>query len=45
MTAIARKVAENNPAVKLKKGDSYIISAGVPFGKMGSTNLMIVEKL
>lgn len=45
MTTLARKVAEHNPIAKLKKGDAYVISAGVPFGKMGSTNLLIVEKL
>lgn len=29
----------------LKKGDRVIVSAGVPFGKPGSTNMMIVETL
>lgn len=45
MIKIAHGVAANNPGAKLKKGDAYIISAGVPFGKMGSTNLLIVERM
>ena len=42
---IARKVAINNPVVKLKKGEYFVISAGVPFGQSGSTNLALVQKV
>lgn len=28
-----------------KKGDTYILSAGLPFGTPGSTNVMLIEKL
>ncbi len=31
--------------MNLKKGDTVIVSAGVPFGKPGSTNMMIVETI
>ncbi len=28
-----------------KKGDSFVLGAGMPFGKKGSTNMMVVEKI
>jgi len=42
---IARHVAASNPIVTLKKGEAFIVSAGVPFGKAGSTNLVLAEKV
>jgi pyruvate kinase len=42
---VAREIAQSNPVLKLKKGDYYVISAGVPFGKSGSTNLALVQQL
>ncbi|HZZ99720.1 MAG TPA: pyruvate kinase [Candidatus Paceibacterota bacterium] len=41
----ARKVALDNPVVKLKKGEYFVISAGVPFGQSGSTNLALVQRV
>lgn len=40
----AREVARNNPIVRLKKGESFVISAGLPFGQSGGTNLVLIEK-
>jgi pyruvate kinase len=42
---IARKVAMQNDVMPLKKGDRFVISAGVPFGVSGTTNLVLVEKV
>ncbi|MBP9822409.1 MAG: pyruvate kinase [Candidatus Pacebacteria bacterium] len=42
---VAQKTALSNPVIKLKKGDYYVISAGVPFGKIGSTNLALVQQI
>ncbi len=39
-----KKVATNNKIMKLKKGELFVISAGVPFGKSGTTNLVLVNK-
>lgn len=43
--ALSRKAAAHNPLLSLKKGEPFIISAGVPFGKAGSTNLLLVQKI
>lgn len=45
LVRIARKVAHENKILPLKRGESFIISAGVPFGKGGTTNLLLVEKV
>jgi len=45
LIAIAKHVAKNNPILKLKKGDAFVICAGVPFGESGSTNLLLVERI
>jgi pyruvate kinase len=42
---VAKKIAVSNPVLKLKKGDYFVISAGVPFGKSGSTNLALVQQV
>jgi pyruvate kinase len=42
---VSKNIARFNSIVKLKKGDYYVISAGVPFGKSGSTNLALVQQL
>jgi pyruvate kinase len=28
-----------------KKGDTIVISAGIPFGEVGSTNLLLVQRV
>lgn len=45
MVEEAKKIAKNNPVLSLKKGESFVISAGIPFGKSGATNLALVEKV
>lgn len=40
-----KKVAAENGVVKLKKGEPFVISAGVPFGKAGATNLVFVNRV
>lgn len=45
LMAIARKAAKFSKLIKLKKGDPFVISAGVPFGKSGTTNLIFVQRL
>lgn len=45
LIAETKKVAANNPIMKLKKGEPFVISAGVPFGKSGTTNLVLVNKV
>lgn len=40
LVAVKREVKS---IMHLKSGDTIIVSAGVPFGKPGSTNMMIVE--
>lgn len=42
---VAKRVAQNNPIVKLKKGEPFVISAGIPFGKSGTTNLVLIQKI
>lgn len=42
---LAKRIAVNNPILKLKKGDAFVICAGVPFGESGSTNLLLVERI
>ncbi len=41
----ARKFAMSNGICKLKSGDLYVISAGLPLGKPGTTNLLLVQKI
>jgi pyruvate kinase len=41
----ARKIALNNPIIKLKKGEPFVVSAGVPFGHTGATNMVLVERV
>lgn len=40
----AKKNARKNAVHDVKKGEPYIISAGVPFGKPGTTNMIFVQK-
>ena len=38
----AKEFVQNNDIIELKKGDSYVIVAGLPFNRSGSTNLIHV---
>lgn len=40
----AKEIVVSNHIVKLEKGDPFIIVAGIPFGKSGSTNMLYVER-
>lgn len=41
---LAKRIARKNNIYSLKKGELFVVSAGVPFGTVGATNLVIVEK-
>lgn len=41
----ASAMAPSNNIKKLKKGDLYVVSAGIPFGESGTTNMVLVEKV
>jgi len=40
-----RDFAKKNSIVPLEEGDLYVISAGIPFGKTGTTNMVLVQKV
>jgi pyruvate kinase len=40
-----KKAAQNNGVINLSAGDPFVISAGIPFGKSGTTNLVLVERV
>lgn len=42
---LSKKVIKENLVMKLKKGDPFVISAGAPFGRSGTTNLVWVNKV
>ncbi len=41
----ARNIATKNPVVKLKKGDPFLIVAGMPFGQSGTTNMIFIDRV
>ena len=41
----ARELAKNNTVEPLATGDKYVISAGMPFGETGTTNMILVQKV
>lgn len=41
----SRKIAVENEVLKLKKGNTFVICAGAPFGISGTTNLVWVNKV
>jgi pyruvate kinase len=41
----SREIAKNNPVETLVEGDKYVISAGMPFGETGTTNMILVQKV
>lgn len=40
-----KEIAANNHVLKLKKGEPFVICCGIPFGKRGTTNLVLVKKV
>ncbi len=40
-----KKASQNTDIVQLSLGDPFVISAGIPFGKSGTTNLVLVERI
>lgn len=45
LSVLARKLAKKNPVCGFTKGEPFVISAGVPFGRSGGTNLISVERV
>lgn len=45
MLGQAAEIAKSNHIEKLNKDDLYVIAAGIPFGRSGSTNMVLVEKV
>ncbi|MEX2053186.1 MAG: pyruvate kinase, partial [Candidatus Paceibacterota bacterium] len=41
----AIKLAKDNPIMKLSKGEPFVICAGLSFGKAGTTNMVLVERV
>ncbi len=44
MLKVAKKIVRTNNLFTLKKGDSFVLCAGAPFGKSGTTNLVWANK-
>lgn len=44
LLTVAKKIVKTNDFFKLKKGENFVICAGAPFGKSGTTNLVWVNK-
>ena len=40
-----RRAAGKNSVIKLDKDEPFVISAGIPFGRSGTTNLVLVERV
>lgn len=45
MMTEAKKIAQKNSVVSVGKGDSIVVVAGIPFGKSGSTNMVLVQRI
>jgi pyruvate kinase len=45
MLELAKEVAQKNNILPLQKDDLYIVSAGMPYGKTGTTNMILVQKV
>jgi len=45
LIAVARHYAQKNDILKVPLGERYIISAGLPLGLTGTTNLLLVQKI
>ncbi len=41
----SKHFAKNNRVLTLDEGENYVISAGMPFGEAGSTNMILVESV
>lgn len=41
----AKEMAKKNDIVEIEKGDAIVITAGMPFGETGSTNMILVERV
>jgi pyruvate kinase len=45
MRTQGKEIARKNYIEPLKKGESFVIAAGMPFGQAGSTNMVFIEKV
>jgi pyruvate kinase len=43
MLVQAKRIAKENRIIQLDSGETYVISAGMPFGETGTTNMILVE--
>lgn len=43
--SLSKRVIKNNGLLKLRKGDPFVISAGAPFRRSGTTNLVWINKV
>jgi pyruvate kinase len=41
----AREIAKTNAIKPLSEGDKYVVSAGMPYGQSGSTNMILAQKV
>lgn len=41
----AREIAKKNTILPLKRGQQFVISAGIPFGRSGTTNFILVQTI
>lgn len=45
MIEAAKEIAKNNSVLPLQKDDLYIVSAGMPYGRTGTTNMILVQRV
>jgi len=45
MVEQAKAIAQNNSVIKMRKGEAFVIAAGMPFGQSGTTNMILVERV
>lgn len=45
MLSQTKEIAKENRVVRLEAGEIYVISAGMPFGETGTTNMILVENV
>ena len=45
MLELAKGIVKTNNIQSLEKDDLYIVSAGIPYGKIGTTNMVLVQKV
>jgi len=41
----AKEIAKTNKIVSLNEGEKYVISAGIPYGQAGTSNMILVQRV